>query len=45
MFLTYKKGIKLDGSNYRQIVAEFETHGVKVNTVNEEDDKKKKDGK
>jgi hypothetical protein len=33
--------IKLDGSNYRQIVAEFETHGVKVNTVNEEDDKKK----
>ena len=36
--------IKLDGSNYKQIVAEFETHGVKVNTVNEENDKKKKDG-
>ena len=34
--------IKLDGSNYRQIVAEFETHGVKVNTVKE--DEKKKDG-
>ena len=34
--------IKLDGSNYRQIVAEFETHGVKVNTVNEEEEKKDK---
>ena len=33
--------IKLDGSNYRQIVSEFETHGVKVNTVKEEDEKKK----
>jgi len=33
--------IKLDGSNYKQIVAEFETHGVKVNTVKEEDEKKK----
>ena len=32
--------IKLDGSNFRQIVKEFETHGVKVNTV-EEDDKGK----
>jgi hypothetical protein len=32
--------IKLDGSNYRQIVSEFETHGVKVNTVKEEDQKK-----
>ena len=37
--------IKLDGSNYKQIVAEFETHGVKVNTVKEEDDKKNKEGK
>ena len=34
--------IKLDGSNYRQIISEFETHGVKVNTV-KEDDKKKED--
>ena len=35
--------IKLDGSNFRQIVKEFETHGVTVNTVDEEkgDDKKK----
>ena len=33
--------LKLDGSNYRQITAEFETHGVKVNTVKEEDEKKK----
>jgi hypothetical protein len=33
--------MKLDGSNYRQIIAEFETHGVKVNTV-EEDKKKEK---
>lgn len=32
--------IKLDGSNFRQIVSEFETHGVKVNTINEEDQKK-----
>jgi hypothetical protein len=37
--------IKLDASNYRAVVAEFETHGVKVNTVNEDDDKKKKDAK
>lgn len=38
--------IKLDASNYRAIVAEFETHGVKVNTVKEEDnDEKKKNGK
>jgi hypothetical protein len=33
--------IKLDASNYRAVVAEFETHGVKVNTVKEEDEKKK----
>jgi hypothetical protein len=33
--------MKLDGSNYRQIIAEMETHGVKVNTVEEE--KKKSD--
>jgi len=33
--------LKLDGSNFRQIVKEFETHGVKVNTVDEEDEKKK----
>jgi hypothetical protein len=33
--------IKLDGSNFRQIVKEFETHGVKVNTVKEDDEKKK----
>jgi hypothetical protein len=33
--------IKLDGSNYKQIVAEFETHGVKVNTVKEEEKKDK----
>ena len=33
--------LKLDSSNYKQIVAEFETHGVKVNTVKEEDEKKK----
>jgi len=41
--------IKLDNSNFRQIVKEFETHGVKVNTVDEEDKGKagkntKKDG-
>jgi hypothetical protein len=34
--------IKLDGSNFRQIIKEFETHGVTVNTV-KEDDKKKED--
>ena len=34
--------LKLDGSNYRQIVAELGTHNVKVNTVVEE---KKKDDK
>ena len=34
--------MKLDGSNYRQIVAEFETHGVKVNTVNDEEKKSDK---
>ncbi len=28
--------IKLGDNNHRQIVAEFETHGVKVNTVTEE---------
>jgi hypothetical protein len=32
--------IKLDASNYKQIVAEFETHGVKVSTVKEDDKKK-----
>jgi hypothetical protein len=31
--------IKLGGDNFRQIRADFETHGVKVNTV--EEDKKK----
>ena len=31
--------IKLGDTNHRQIVAEFETHGVKVNTI--EEDKKK----
>lgn len=35
--------MKLDGSNYRQIVAEFETHGVKVNTIDEDKEKKDKD--
>lgn len=29
--------LKLDGSNYRAIIAEFETHGVKVTEVKEED--------
>jgi hypothetical protein len=33
--------LKLDGSNYRQIIAELETHNVKVKTVEEE--KKKGD--
>lgn len=28
--------LKLDGSNYRAIIAEFETHGVKVTEVKEE---------
>jgi hypothetical protein len=28
--------LKLGGDNFRQIVADFETHGVKVNTVEEE---------
>lgn len=32
--------IKLGSDNFRQIVAEFETHGVKVNTVTEENQKK-----
>lgn len=32
--------MKLDGSNYRAIVAEFETHDVKVNEVKEEEKKK-----
>ena len=31
--------IKLGDSNYRQIVAEFETHGVKVTTINENEKK------
>jgi biopolymer transport protein ExbD len=33
--------IKLDGSNYKAVIAEFETHGVKVKEVKEEEDKKK----
>ena len=32
--------LKLGGRNHRAIVAEFETHGVKVNEVEEEKDKK-----
>ena len=32
--------IKLGDNNFRQVVAEFETHGVKVNTVTEENQKK-----
>ena len=32
--------IKLGDNNHRNIVAEFETHGVKVNTVLEEKEKK-----
>lgn len=32
--------IKLGDNNFRQVVAEFETHGVKVNTVTEEKQKK-----
>lgn len=32
--------IKLGDRNHRQIIAEFETHGVKVETVVEEKDKK-----
>jgi hypothetical protein len=35
--------IKLGDNNHRQIVAEFETHGVKVNEVKEEDEKNKKE--
>ena len=35
--------IKLGDNNFRQIIAELETHGVKVNTVTEE--KEKKSGK
>jgi hypothetical protein len=31
---------KLGGDNFRQIVADFETHGVKVSTVEEEKSKK-----
>ena len=34
--------IKLGDNNHRQIVAEFETHGVKVNTIDEEEEKKQK---
>jgi hypothetical protein len=33
--------MKLGGDNFRQIRADFETHGVKVNEVAEEKDKKK----
>ena len=32
--------IKMDGSNYRAIIAEFETHGVDVKEVKEEDKSK-----
>lgn len=32
--------MKLGGRNYRAIIAEFETHGVKVNEVKEEEKKK-----
>lgn len=32
--------MKLGGRNYRAIIAEFETHGVKINEVEEEKDKK-----
>lgn len=34
--------LKLDSSNYRAIIAEFETHGVKVTEVKEEEEKKSK---
>ena len=37
--------IKLGDNNHRQIVAEFETHGVKVNTIDEEVEKKKEKAK
>lgn len=37
--------IKLGDNNHRQIVAEFETHGVKVNTIDEEEEKKKEKAK
>lgn len=37
--------IKLGDNNHRQIVAEFETHGVKVNTIDEEEVKKKEKAK
>lgn len=33
--------LKLDGSNYKAIIAEFETHGVKVSELKEEDKKEK----
>lgn len=33
--------LKLDGSNYKAIIAEFETHGVKVTEVKEEKEVKK----
>jgi hypothetical protein len=34
--------LKLDGSNYRAIIADLETHGVKVTEVKEEEKKKDK---
>ena len=37
--------IKLGDNNFRQVVAEFETHGVKVNTVTEEKEKKSEKAK
>lgn len=35
--------LKLEGDNYRQVLAEMETHGVKIETIKEEDSKDKKD--
>ena len=35
--------LKLEKDNYRQILAEMETHGIKVETVKEEETKKEKD--
>lgn len=35
--------LKLDRSNYRAVIAEFETHNVKVKEVEEDEDKEKDD--
>jgi hypothetical protein len=35
--------LKLGGNNFRQIIADFETHGVKVNDLGDEKYKKDKD--